>query len=116
MTPWTCIGFYVPARRRIERPHKPPPQATANSAKRRGGEDAKLTFVRRLGEKNDQLTVEQLVEYRQRLGKMTDWEIETEYNATHNAVRSVRHLPSPQLMQELVQCWRELRRRRKLQF
>lgn len=38
-------------------------------------------------------------------------ELETFYKATHNACRYVMRLPSPRLIQELVQAWEALRRR-----
>jgi hypothetical protein len=37
--------------------------------------------------------------------------LETFYKATHNACRYALRLPSPRLIQELVQAWRALRRK-----
>ena len=46
-----------------------------------------------------------------KLESMPRHELETFYKATHNACRYVLRLPSPRLIQELVQAWRALRRR-----
>jgi len=46
-----------------------------------------------------------------KLEAMPRHELETFYKATHNACRYVLRLPSPRLIQELVQAWRALRRR-----
>ncbi len=80
-----------------------------NPRRRILGEYATLPDVRRQQERNERLTVEQLDHYRMSLRTMNDWQLETEYRATHNAARSTRHLPSPRLMQELIQLWKELR-------
>ena len=49
-------------------------------------------------------------ELRVKLESMPRHELETFYKATHNACRYVMRLPSPRLIQELVQAWRALRR------
>ncbi len=46
-----------------------------------------------------------------KLETMPRHELETFYKATHNACRYTLRLPSPRLIQELVQAWRALRRR-----
>ena len=60
----------------------------------------------------ERLTPEQLAELRQRLSAMTRHEVEILYKATHNACRYEVNgrVPSPRIMQELVQTWRMLRR------
>jgi hypothetical protein len=68
--------------------------------------------VRRRQEKNEKLTQAELGELRVKLREMTSYQLAIEYKAIHNACRSPDHLPSPSLIQELVQVWKELRRRR----
>jgi hypothetical protein len=58
----------------------------------------------------EQLGREELVALRERLARMPRHELETFYRATHNACRYVMRLPSPRLIQELVQAWKALRR------
>jgi hypothetical protein len=60
----------------------------------------------------EQLCEAELAELRNRLAGMSGNEIEIFYRATHNACRYVTRLPSPRLIQELVQAWKELRQRR----
>jgi hypothetical protein len=43
---------------------------------------------------------------------MPHHQLEIYYRSTHNACRYVNRLPSPRLVQELVQAWKELRQRR----
>jgi hypothetical protein len=52
----------------------------------------------------EQLTRAQLEELRLKLEAMPRHELETFYKATHNACRYVLRLPSPRLIQELVQA------------
>jgi len=59
------------------------------------------------------MTQQQLEEHRAKLAAMKDWEVEHDYQASHNACRSIFHLPSPSMVQQFVQAWKELRRRRK---
>jgi hypothetical protein len=59
----------------------------------------------------EQLTRAELEALRVRLEGMPRHELETFYKATHNACRYALRLPSPRLIQELVQAWRALRRR-----
>ena len=58
----------------------------------------------------EQLTRAEMEELRVKLDSMPRHELETFYKATHNACRYVMRLPSPRLIQELVQAWRALRR------
>jgi len=59
----------------------------------------------------EQLTSAQLVELRSQFGAMSLNELEIFYRATHNACRySGIRVPSPRIMQELVQAWKELRK------
>ncbi len=46
-----------------------------------------------------------------RLEALPRYEVETFYKATHNACRYVTRLPSPRLIQGLVQAWRALHKR-----
>jgi hypothetical protein len=59
----------------------------------------------------EQLTPSELLELRRKLEGMPHHELEIFYKATHNACRYVMRLPSPRLMQELVQAWKILRTR-----
>jgi len=59
----------------------------------------------------EQLSSAELEALRVKLEAMPRHELETFYKATHNACRYVLRLPSPRLIQELVQAWRALRRR-----
>jgi hypothetical protein len=55
------------------------------------------------------LSIAELEEYRQ-VVQMTRTEAEREYVATHNACRlNAGRLPSPKLVQELVQAWKRVR-------
>jgi hypothetical protein len=58
----------------------------------------------------EQLTRAELEELQLKLEAMPRHELETFYKATHNACRYVMRLPSPRLIQELVQAWRALRK------
>jgi hypothetical protein len=60
----------------------------------------------------EQLTQEELAELRRKLSTMSQAELEMHYKATHNACRSPARLPSPGMVQRLVQAWRELWKRR----
>ena len=60
---------------------------------------------------SEQLTRAELETLRHRLDAMPRYELETFYKATHNACRYVVRLPSPRMIQELVQAWRALRRK-----
>jgi hypothetical protein len=61
----------------------------------------------------EQLTPVELVELRRRLSAMTLNELEGFYRATHNACAHADvHVPSPRIVQELVQAWRALRKAR----
>jgi len=59
----------------------------------------------------EQLTRAELAARRVKLEAMPRHELATFYKATHNACRYVLRLPSPRLIQELVQAWRVLRSR-----
>jgi hypothetical protein len=59
----------------------------------------------------EQLTRGELEALRKKLEAMPRHELETFYQATHNACWYVLRLPSPRLIQELVQAWRAFRRR-----
>jgi hypothetical protein len=61
----------------------------------------------------EQLSAQELAELREQLSRMSQSDLEINYKATHNACRSPDHLPSPGMMQRLVQAWRELWKRRK---
>jgi hypothetical protein len=63
--------------------------------------------------KNETWSKEQLDDYRAKLAALQDHELEHHYQANHNACRSIFHLPSPSMVQQFVQAWKELRRRRK---
>ena len=58
----------------------------------------------------EKLTREHLEELRGRLEAMPRHELEIFYKATHNACRYALRLPSPRLIQELVQAWKALRK------
>ena len=59
----------------------------------------------------EQLTPAQLAELRGQLAAMSLNELEIFYRATHNACRySGIRVPSPRIIQELVQAWKALRR------
>jgi hypothetical protein len=58
----------------------------------------------------EQLGPAELVELRRKLEQMSRNELEIFYRATHNACRYVMRLPSPRLIQELVQAWKTLRK------
>ena len=60
------------------------------------------------------LTREQLVQNRDRLRRMSDAELRRQYDAAHHMCRLDREPPHASYMQQLVQTWRELERRRKL--
>ena len=59
----------------------------------------------------EQLNEAELAEFRKRLAGMSRNELEIFYHSTYNACRYVIRLPSPRLIQELVQAWKELRHR-----
>ncbi len=59
----------------------------------------------------EQFTASELLELRRKLEAMPRHELEIFYKATHNACRYVMRLPSPRLIQELVQAWKILRTR-----
>jgi hypothetical protein len=58
----------------------------------------------------EQLSADELVELRRQLAAMTQHELATFYRATHNACRYDMKLPSPRMIQELVQAWKQLRK------
>lgn len=58
----------------------------------------------------EQLGRAELLDLRRTLEQMTRNELEVFYRATHNACRFVMRLPSPRLIQELVQAWKILRK------
>ena len=58
----------------------------------------------------EQLTPSELVELRRKLEAMPQHELEIFYKATHNACAFRVRLPSPRLIQELVQAWKVLRK------
>jgi hypothetical protein len=58
----------------------------------------------------EQLSAEQLVELRRKPAAMPQHELATFYRATHNACRYDMELPSPRMIQELVQAWKQLRK------
>jgi len=59
----------------------------------------------------EQLTAAELAELRCKLEIMPRHELEIFYKATHNACALRVRLPSPRLIQELVQAWKTLRAR-----
>jgi hypothetical protein len=59
----------------------------------------------------EQLDQAELGALRDRLAQMPRHQLEIFYRSTHNACRYVMRLPSPRLIQELVQAWKELRQR-----
>jgi len=59
----------------------------------------------------EQLNPSELQELRRTLEKMPRHELEIFYKATHNACAYRLRLPSPRLIQELVQAWKTLRGR-----
>jgi len=60
---------------------------------------------------SEQLGEAEIAELRERLAQMARHQLEIFYRSTHNACRYVMRLPSPRLIQELVQAWKELRQR-----
>lgn len=58
----------------------------------------------------EQLAAADIQELRRRLEQMPRHDLEIFYRATHNACRYVMRLPSPRLIQELVQAWKILRK------
>jgi hypothetical protein len=67
--------------------------------------------ARRFNDPNrEQLSAEQLAELRHKLAVMPQHELATFYRATHNACRYDMKLPSPRMIQELVQAWKQLRK------
>ena len=58
----------------------------------------------------EQLSAEQLVELRRKLDSMPQRELAIFYRATHNVCRYDMKLPSPRMIQELVQAWKQLRK------
>ena len=62
----------------------------------------------------EQLSAAELVELRTRLAGMSRNELEGFYRATHNACAHADvRVPSPRVIQELVQAWKQLRRLKK---
>src|SRR5262249_4785054 len=61
---------------------------------------------------NEQLSPAQLAELRKKLEAMPAFELESRYRAVHNACRYEiqGRVPSPAIMQELIQAWKILRR------
>jgi len=57
------------------------------------------------------LTLEELAELRKQVGELKGHELDQRYETALTWCRIHRHPPSPRQMQELVQLWRELRRR-----
>jgi len=57
---------------------------------------------------SEQLTKAELEDVRRRLAAMPLYELENFYRATHNACRYAIRLPSPRMVQELVQAWKLL--------
>ena len=51
-----------------------------------------------------------MAELRERLAVMPQHELALFYRVTHNACRYEVRLPSPRMIQELVQAWKELRK------
>jgi len=82
-------------------------------AERTNGEYATLFRMARrsTSPSREQLTRAELKALRAKLEAMPRHELETFYKATHNACRYELRLPSPRLIQELVQAWRVLGRR-----
>jgi hypothetical protein len=76
------------------------------------GESATFPCVaRRLNNPSrEQLTADQLQELRRRLAAMPQHELAMFYRSTHNACRYEVRLPSPRMIQELVQAWKQLRK------
>jgi hypothetical protein len=83
-----------------------------SSRGRNGEHDIVYRMARRsTSPSTEQLARAELEELRLRLEAMPRHELETFYKATHNACRYALRLPSPRLIQELVQAWRAMRRR-----
>jgi hypothetical protein len=61
---------------------------------------------------SDKLTEDELDTLRRRLSAMSMQELRIYYSASHAACHYVLKVPSPKLMQELVQAWRELYKRK----
>ena len=58
----------------------------------------------------EQLNAEQLQALRRKLAAMSEHDLATFYRSTHNACRYEVRLPSPRMIQELVQAWKQLRK------
>jgi len=68
-------------------------------------------MVRRHREGSEKLSVQELGELRKRLAGMSRSDLDIFYKATHNACSYAVRLPPPIMIQELVQAWKELRKR-----
>jgi len=68
-------------------------------------------MARRHQANKDQLSSQDLVELRKQLAEMSRSTLDNFYKATHNACAYAIRLPPPSMIQELVQAWKELRRR-----
>lgn len=70
-----------------------------------------VPLARRLNSPNrEQLDRAQLDEVRKRLAAMPQHELAMFYRTTLNACRYEVRLPSPRMIQELVQAWKQLRK------
>lgn len=62
----------------------------------------------------EQLTARELERLRKELEAMSPYEVELYYRATHNACAyKYQRVPSPRIIQELVQAWKQLRKLRR---
>ena len=64
----------------------------------------------------EQLTPAELEELRRKLESMPQHELEIFYKASHNACALRMRVPSPRLIQELVQAWKALRTRPPIRY
>jgi hypothetical protein len=69
---------------------------------------------RRYSQSKEQFSAAEIVELRRRLEAMPRYELEIFYRATHSACAFRMRLPSPRLIQELVQAWKILRAKQPL--
>ncbi len=63
-----------------------------------------------LSPQREQLTKDELSLLREKLTAMSRSELEIYYKASHNACRYNVRVPSPRLIQELVQAWKAIRK------
>jgi hypothetical protein len=90
----------------------PHPRIGYSVSGRRIGEDGKLFWMARRfnSQRREQLDKTQLEELRTLLSAMPEHELALFYRTTLNACRYEVRLPSPRMIQELVQAWKQLRK------